>query len=117
MSKVFINRDLGDESHLPQRSEKTEDDIIDPITINIAQDHISIVDESGNQKQIDADVINLSDDDDAYNDYKVVYVTQDDIDNGRVVCPYTGSSDIFRVSESIYASFDSEEPFMVIVEG
>ena len=108
--KAIVHRDLGDEHHEEHHNIKAT--LIQDIeTINIVEEYIEIVDADGNSKLIDADMISLSDDDAEY--YKVVEATMEQIENGEVECPYSGSKDLYRISEGIYASYDAEMPFVL----
>lgn len=59
------------------------------------------------------DNISLSDDMDEAEGLEVVRVTSDQYANGDIECPYTGSKEIYRVSEGRFASFDTDQEFIV----
>lgn len=84
--------------------------------LNIEHLDITDIDDEGNEdiKTFDVDVLNLADDFDS--ELEVVEVSMDDLENNKLVCPYSGSSDIYRLAEGIYAAFDVEKPFIVKIK-
>jgi len=104
------HRDYGDESdHIKIDEFSTPE-------FNFGEAHLTIEDAEGNKKVIDVDLINLVDDEDHYESYQIVAVSREDFESGNVKCPFTGTKDIYRISDGIYASFETEQPFMIVIE-
>lgn len=78
---------------------------------------IKKTDINGNEVEVEIDIdqISLVEDEEHYGEYEVVEVTEEDFDNGNIKCPYTGSLDIYRISDEIYASFETDQPFRIVI--
>jgi hypothetical protein len=76
-------------------------------------EQLTIRDEEGRERTFDLDKINLLDDENEISEYPIAQVSQAEFDNGEIVCPLTNSSDIYRISEGLYASFDTDQPFLI----
>jgi len=84
--------------------------------LNIEHMDITEIDDDGNEctRSFEVDELNLADDFDS--DLEIVEISMEDLEHNRLICPYSGSSDIYRLAEGIYAAFDVEKPFIVKIK-
>jgi hypothetical protein len=79
---------------------------------------VTIEDENGESKTIQADNIDLMSDAEFVEEYPTITVPRKAYLSGEyeLQCPFTNSKNIYRISDRIFASFETDEPFMVVFE-
>lgn len=75
----------------------------------------TLINSAGEKVIVDFDEISLVEDEKEYGDLKEVKVSQEDYELGNIKCPFTGTSDIYRISDEIYASFETDQKFRIVI--
>jgi hypothetical protein len=78
---------------------------------------LEYLDDEGNfeSKNIEIDHISLNDDLDMDDGIPTVEITMEQYENGEIICPFTESDDLFRMSENMFASVETQQPFYVLI--